>query len=81
MTKHVMLAATVLFAAAALNAGTPPAQTAKAELKDAKGQVVGMAKLTQTKGGGWKTRSSVPSGNGCTTRTGNHREGITRQGG
>ena len=51
MTKHVMLAATVLFAAAALNAGTPPAQTAKAELKDAKGQVVGMAKLTQTKGG------------------------------
>lgn len=49
--KHLMLAATVLFAAATLNAAAPSPKSAKAVLKDAKGQTVGTAKLKQTKSG------------------------------
>lgn len=49
--KHLMLAAAVLFAGATLGAAGSGPKAAKAELKDAKGQVVGTAKLKQVKSG------------------------------
>jgi superoxide dismutase, Cu-Zn family len=49
--KHLMLAAAILVSGVALAAAGPQPKAAKADLKDAQGQVVGTAKLKQVKSG------------------------------